>query len=287
MNSARRCGRSDSSTGPSSGSSSGVVISWRAVSRAFRGARRRGGSMGSNIRRMNAEQGDRPQRLADDRQRESRIETRHGSVAGTGLDVRPERRARRRPGRTLAGAVRGLRPRAAGVGGRPPGARSRAAAAYNSSSLSARSSTSCSAFFRPTRGTLCSVAMSRSRMAGPAGRRRAIDRRLSASAGPTPLAASTARNTWRSYGVENPKSCHASSRTTRCVCRVTGSPSSPQRLEYGQRDGDVVCHPALGHDFRAIDLFGYQAANDLADHARAMLGDETHRGQAESGPSRQ
>jgi len=62
----------------------------------------------------------------------------------------------------------------------------------------------------------------RSRIAvDESGRRRRDEQRLSASADQTPFAASTARKTCRSYGGGEARiDCHASSRTTRCVCRV-------------------------------------------------------------------
>ena len=77
------------------------------------------------------------------------------------------------------------------------------------------SSTNCSAFFRPTRGTDCSVTRSRSRMARTRWSADNADKRDRARAGPTPLAPSTARKTWRSYGVAKPNNCHPSSLTTR------------------------------------------------------------------------
>ena len=118
----------------------------------------------------------------------------------------------------------------------------------SSSSLSARSRMSCSAFFRPTRGTLCSVATSFSRIARTSRSAVSDDSSPSASAGPTPFAPSTCWKTRRSNVVVKPNSCQPSSFTTRYVCSEHRSPVLRERLVYAQRHRELVGDAAGGQD---------------------------------------
>ena len=153
----------------------------------------------------------------------------------------------------------------------------------SSSSLSARSRISCSAFFRPTRGTLCSVATSFSRIARTSRSAVSDDSSPSASAGPTPFAPSTFWKTRRSYGVVKPNSCQPSSFTTRYVCSDAPLARLRQRLVRVERHRELVGDAAVGQDLDAIELLREQRSGDLDDHGRRVLGGDARRDAASFG----
>src|SRR5450759_3933200 len=93
------------------------------------------------------------------------------------------------------------------------------------SSLSARSRIRRSAFLRPTRGTLCNVGMSFSRIARMSRAAESADSIPIAREGPTPFAVSSFSNNRFSNTLTNPNSCQESSFTTREVCSATISPT--------------------------------------------------------------
>ena len=137
-----------------------------------------------------------------------------------------------------------------------------------SSSLSARSRISCSAFFRPTRGTLCSVATSLSRIARTSRSAVSVDSSPSASDGPDALGV---QHALKDASLERGREAEQLPRVflhDEMRVQQHGFAGARQRLEHAERNRQLVGDAAGGHDLDAIELLADERSRDLCDHAR-------------------